>query len=605
LFIADDVGLGKTIEAGLVVQELLLRQRIDWVLIVCPASVTLQWKTEMERRFGLSFEVYNRDFVSRRRQERGFQVNPWRTHNRFIVSYQTFRRPEYRDALLHLLDSKRKKSLLVLDEAHTAAPATASKYAVDSLTTKAIRELSGCFENRLFLSATPHNGHSNSFSALLEMLDPQRFLRGTVISGPEQLAPVMVRRLKSDLTALGIDGFPVRRLVQIDLQHDGSSWISRTLREDGPIVSRPLGSGKPVEIELGRWLATYTELACPAKGRGRLVFINLQKRLLSSVEAFVRTLEKHATTIGAASTFTDEPFDVDDVDDSGDGISSDAEDAQAELAIAAASAHLGPPVAQAATLLQKMRTLAQQHRSNADAKARALVAWICEHQCPAVSLDGSAAGASVVWSERRVIIFTEYGHTKSYLRKLLASTIEGTERANERIRIFDGGMSEDNRALVQEEFNGNPSDYPVRILIATDAAREGVNLQGYCADLFTTTSHGILGGSSNGTGASIARCNRSPRCVATISSTRSARKTRCSARSCARLGRSSASSDRSARSCLMASPICWSGGASIRRSWRASKKRSDASSPAVVRRRSSRMRARSAWKRRSNRSSAA
>lgn len=183
LFIADDVGLGKTIEAGLVVQELLLRQRIDWVLIVCPASVTLQWRAEMERRFGLSFEVYSRDFVTRRRQERGFQVNPWSTQNRFIVSYQTFRRPEYRDALLDELDARPKKSLLVLDEVHTAAPATASKYALDSLTTKAIRDLSGRFKNRLFLSATPHNGHSNSFSALLEMLDPQRFLRGMVVSG--------------------------------------------------------------------------------------------------------------------------------------------------------------------------------------------------------------------------------------------------------------------------------------------------------------------------------------------------------------------------------------------------------------------------------------
>src|SRR5262249_21957382 len=72
LFIADDVGLGKTIEAGLVMQELLLRQRVDQILIVCPAAVCLQWQGEMEKRFGLRFEIYNRAFVGRRRQERGF-----------------------------------------------------------------------------------------------------------------------------------------------------------------------------------------------------------------------------------------------------------------------------------------------------------------------------------------------------------------------------------------------------------------------------------------------------------------------------------------------------------------------------------------------------
>ncbi len=123
LFIADDVGLGKTIEAGLVLQELLLRQRVEFVLVICPASVQLQWKQEMQNRFGLSFEIMNRAFISRRRKERGFGVNPWSTHRRFIVSHPIVRRPEYRDPLLAHLStlgsnepsSRAKKSMLILD----------------------------------------------------------------------------------------------------------------------------------------------------------------------------------------------------------------------------------------------------------------------------------------------------------------------------------------------------------------------------------------------------------------------------------------------------------------------------------------------------------
>jgi SNF2 family DNA or RNA helicase len=167
VFIADDVGLGKTIEAGLIAQELLLlRQRVELMLVVCPASVSLQWRDEMQKRFGLHFEVMSRAFIGRRRQERGFGVNPWSTHTRFIVSHPILRRPEYRDPLLQHIGERAIKSLLILDEAHVAAPAGGSRYAVDSKITDVIRDIAPRFENRLFLSATPHNGHSHlSFGA--------------------------------------------------------------------------------------------------------------------------------------------------------------------------------------------------------------------------------------------------------------------------------------------------------------------------------------------------------------------------------------------------------------------------------------------------------
>jgi hypothetical protein len=129
LFIADDVGLGKTIEAGLVAQELILRQQASFVLVVAPASVCLQWQGEMQRRFGLRFAVMTRQFVAYRREERGFGTNPWGTHNRFIISHALLRRPEYRDTLLQHLGARARKGLLIVDEAHVAAPASASKYA--------------------------------------------------------------------------------------------------------------------------------------------------------------------------------------------------------------------------------------------------------------------------------------------------------------------------------------------------------------------------------------------------------------------------------------------------------------------------------------------
>ena len=113
-------------------------------------------------------------------------------------------------------EGSRHRPLFVLDEAHNAAPSSGARYAIDSQITRAIRDIAPRFEHRLFLSATPHNGHSNSFSALLEILDPQRFCRGVkVLKG--QLDEVMVRRLKSDIRALE-GGFPQRTVEQIDIE---------------------------------------------------------------------------------------------------------------------------------------------------------------------------------------------------------------------------------------------------------------------------------------------------------------------------------------------------------------------------------------------------
>ncbi|WP_437681714.1 DISARM system SNF2-like helicase DrmD [Sorangium sp. So ce131] len=505
LFIADDVGLGKTIEAGLVLQELLLRQQASFVLVVCPASVCLQWQGEMQRRFGLRFEVMTRQFVAYRRQEHGFGINAWSTHNRFIVSHALLRRPEYRDPLLHHLGERARKGLLILDEAHIAAPASASKYATDTDITRTIRDLAPRFDNRIFLSATPHNGHSNSFSALLEILDPVRFTRGVPVEGKKDLDPIMVRRLKRDLRQLGVERFPRRMLVQLALSHRGGAWrLERTsydaeTGEEGKAAASAIGEGQPIELTLGEKLQRYMELCAPESGQGRLPFIHLQQRLLSSPEAFARTLEVHAQGLAkkggpvAAPQQQKIPFkeraakrsttvDV-EADPETHGLSDEALAEESYVVVRRASAALPSPTEEARALLAEMRALAEKARREPDAKALAMLGWMREHLCPAIGL-GPDARARRAWTPRRVILFTEYADTKRYLVELLTAAVAHTEEGENRILQFHGGMGDDARDEVQRAFNSAPDEHPVRVLVATDAAREGVNLQAHCADLF-------------------------------------------------------------------------------------------------------------------------
>jgi hypothetical protein len=97
LFIADDTGLGKTIEAGLIARELLLRKKAKTIVVATPPSVLDQWKAELEERFGLVFELLDRAYLTRMRRERGFGVNPWRTHSRFLVSHNLLIDSAYTD----------------------------------------------------------------------------------------------------------------------------------------------------------------------------------------------------------------------------------------------------------------------------------------------------------------------------------------------------------------------------------------------------------------------------------------------------------------------------------------------------------------------------
>ena len=500
LFIADDVGLGKTIEAGLIARELLLRKKVREIVVACPPSMLLQWRDELDARFGLRFEILDKDYVQTVRRERGFGVNPWTAHSRFLISHRLLIDESYAGPLRDWLGTFHPGSLLILDEAHHAAPSSGQRYSIDSHITRAIRDLAPRFEHRLFLSATPHNGHSNSFSALLEILDPQRFCRG-VKASKRMLDDIMVRRLKDDLRQI-VGGFPKREVRQVDI--DGLPGDAPELR-----LTALLDEYRRLREQR---LSGETRRTQTASG---LLISGLQQRLFSSIEAFSRTLHVHRKTVrrqweaaqaeqakGAVKKAAVLPR----MDLLTDGIGADDDRAalsEQELAAeedaqvtAVSEATVGPSDTAIARelfereqkLLDTMTEIAESSRAVPDALVKKLIEWIRVNMCPGLP----SAGAK--WNDMRVIVFTEWEDTRRYLQQQINAAIADTDRGSERMAVYCGSTpakrtdGDESRALdrdsIKAAFNSEPARHPLRILIATDAAREGLNLQAHCWNLF-------------------------------------------------------------------------------------------------------------------------
>lgn len=454
LLIADDVGLGKTIEAGLVIQELLVRHRARSILVVCPASLQVKWQTEMYEKFGLEFRVVDTDYVKKLRRERGIHANPWTSFPRLIASVDWMKMGEglrlIKDALPPHVTYPRKFDILVVDEAHNVAPSAASRYAMPSQRTRLIRLLAPHFEHRLFLTATPHNGYQESFTSLLELLDDQRFARG-IMPDEKQLHRVMVRRMKTDLVdEKGEPIYPKRELLALEVDYTAE------------------------EREMHQLLNDYTEIrAGSLPGPFGVDFVHklLKKRLFSSPRAFAATLAKHRQALAQGGAGREgRPFkerilrkailraEEDYADEA------KAEEAEAE-ALEAATELSSPLTDSQRSMLERMCSWAERTKNRPDSKAEAILRW----------LDGRLKTAGRV-NDKRVILFTEYRATHSWLHEILTSRGWGGER----LMVLHGGMDRDDREKVKAAFQAHPSVSPVRILLATDAASEGIDLQNHC-----------------------------------------------------------------------------------------------------------------------------
>ncbi|MFV2127471.1 DISARM system SNF2-like helicase DrmD [Micromonospora sp. LOL_013] len=463
LLIADDVGLGKTIESGLVMQELMLRHRARTMVIVCPAGLTRQWRDEMRDKFGLEFRIVDSALLRDLRRSRGLYANPWTHYPRLIVSVDWLKRDRPLRLLREVLPTAprypRAIDLLVVDEIHTCAPAGRGRYATDSQRTKAIRTLAPHCEHRLFLSATPHNGYLESFTALLELLDDQRFARG-VKPTDEQLARVMVRRLKNELPRRwdGTPRFPVRRLDYLEVDYPAAERHAHEL--------------------LSRYAASRRDAAADRAGQLAADFVTtlLKRRLFSSPKAFAETVDTHLATMSARTD--GHPADTAPVRDKADKVlrpaidrldeTAEDDEAYGEVETDALTAvrRWAPPLStQEKALLTGLQTWARSAQHQPDAKFTALRAWLD----PIVRPGGD-------WSGERVIIFTEYRDTQRWLHERLITAGYPAER----IALLFGGQDPQDREQVKNVFTEDPALDPVRVLLATDAASEGINLQRHC-----------------------------------------------------------------------------------------------------------------------------
>ncbi|MEU1312678.1 DISARM system SNF2-like helicase DrmD [Streptomyces cinnamoneus] len=456
LLLADDVGLGKTIEAGLVVQELLLRHRARSVVIVCPPSLSLKWQDEMREKFGLDFVIVNSELMAKMRRSHGLNANPFRLFPRVIVSMAWLPSLRAQRLLRDVLADVRSSGsarryafdALVVDEAHHVAPASPTTapgqrgYAVDSKRTTATKRLAEACEHRLFLSATPHNGYSESFTALLEMIDGRRFTRGASID-EQALKEVMVRWLKSDLPD---KGFKARKLGTL-----------------------PFAPSEDEQLQFQRLDRLLTESA-RANGKGSggdIVAMLLKKRFLSSPWSFARTLELYegVDCSDRQLRMDDEAEYYTEVLGSSQSDEEEGSPEHPEFTALRHSKGSDPLVAATSSEISSLIEWGRGYEHKPDSRLEGLLSF----------LDAVCRPDGRRWTNERVVVFTEYAATLDWIAGILRQLGYGDV-----LEVIQGSTSAEEREKIRARFTESPDKHPVRVLLATDSAGEGIDLQTYC-----------------------------------------------------------------------------------------------------------------------------
>jgi len=478
LLLCDGVGLGKTIQCGLVTEELLLRRRIRRVLVVCPAMLQRQWQYEFRRKFNLDFKIIDSDSTFQLRRDLGIDTNPWKAYPRIITSMDYLRMPDVLQQFLQASgvgpdaenDGRTMAhapwDLLIVDECHHFAPQSGNRA---SQRTRMLREIRFLFEHRLFASATPHNGKTVCFTGLLELLDPIRFQMDVQMDDQDKahLGEVRVRRLKDDINKQSIRPPFADQLDPVEIpvrMSDEESGLFSALREYRKHGHAALGNASAAE----RWV-------------GEFVYSLLTKRLLSCPYSFARTWWRHLEESDEAEDAT--LFDMARVSAEraeeqakSDEEKTTLEDDAARYAGAwfrSKGRSDGEPLKKVNESLEalglgrktaedpgKLAALARK----SDSKTEALVQWIKKN----LFVNGKLR------DDERLLMFTEYKESLFMLEQRLLQ--EGFDK--NKMRLLYGGMTADEFDAVKAEFEDSTA--AVRVLLATDAASEGINMQECC-----------------------------------------------------------------------------------------------------------------------------
>lgn len=445
--LADDPGAGKTIMTGLFLKELIIRGDLKRCLIVSPGNLSEQWQDELYRKFNLRFEILTNDRI-----ESAIGGNVFSETNYCIARLDKLSRNEVLQEKLKVTDW----DLIVVDEAHKMS---ATVWGGEIKYTKRFqlgRLLSGITRNFLLLTATPHNGKDEDFQLFLSLIDPDRF-EGAARSSNQavDVSDIMRRLVKEDL--LKFDGTPLfpERLaytVNYDLSPREAALYDAVTNY--------------VQDEFNR----ADKLTNDRKNTVGFALTILQRRLASSPEAIYQSLRrrrerlesrlaeeklgKRAAEYNASEEFS-EDFDEDDL------TANELEQTEENVADQASAATTISELEAEIKILRNLERMANEVRASGEDRKWDELSKLLQDNDNMFSPDGQ---------REKLIIFTEHRDTLRYLTEKIRSLF-GHDEA---VVTIHGGMLRDERRKVEELFK---QDKEVRILIATDAAGEGINLQ--------------------------------------------------------------------------------------------------------------------------------